>query len=884
MKMAALRVGILAALVAAAPSIAFAETRRVAVVWKHGGTPQRGEVQVTNGSLVRGGGPFECGPSGPCRLEFEVAGSEAGYGKAATLVTIAAERNPFTFRLRDVTREFPVWIPAYGVAVTAADDRRTYAEIERAVRALGLETKLGRIESEPEESFEEAAGRTRNMKAQTWLGLSRDIRIFAIGERLDWIQPRFHGHEARLPEAQNKPVRYNFLAGRGWGPSDEITRRLEDGALPILHGKLRDENITYYLTAFVGLESSPLRAGTVRGSHFLVADGFGLGHMFTPEQQKLHDSLVEGELNQPEETVLYLRIMAVNTSEVPAYAFFRSAWPAGMPEKEWTFDGKRGLAAYKSGRVFAVTKMNGAPLAEEEVAVLLTPGVTATMEIFLPHRPIPEERAAKLAGQDFEARHEEVRAFWLGKLGQAAEIHLPERRIEEMMRAGLLHLDLVTYGLEPEGTLTATIGVYSAIGSESSPIIQYMDSMGWHDVARRALMYFLDKQHEDGFIQNFGGYMLETGAALWSMGEHYRYTRDDEWVRAIRPKLVKACEYLKRWRERNLREELRGRGHGMLEGKTADPEDPYRSFMLNGYAYLGLSRAAEMLKGVDRQESKRWAALAAELKEDIRSTVFAVMGRSPVIPLRDGTWCPTLPPWAEYRGPLMLHAEGGNWFTHGTIAGRDSLLGPLYLVFQEVLDPGEDAATFLLAFHNELMTKFNVAFSQPYYSRHPYVHLRRGEVKPFLKAYYNTVASLADRETYTFWEHYFHASPHKTHEEGWFLMDSRWMLYMERGETLELLRGVPRRYLESGKRIELERAASYFGPFSLKVVSDLDRTGRIEATVESLTERRPKVVEIRLPHPAGLKAKRVEGGVYDPERECVRVEGFSGKVKVTAYW
>ena len=78
------------------------------------------------------------------------------------------------------------------------------------------------------------------------------------------------------------------------------------------------------------------------------------------------------------------------------------------------------------------------------------------------------------------------------------------------------------------------------------------------------------------------------------------------------------------------------------------------------------------------------------------------------------------------------------------------------------------------------------------------MHLRRGEVKPFLKSYYNTVAGLADRDTYTFWEHYFGASPHKTHEEAWFLMDSRWMLYMERGEGLDLLPGIPRDYLQAG--------------------------------------------------------------------------------------
>jgi hypothetical protein len=71
-------------------------------------------------------------------------------------------------------------------------------------------------------------------------------------------------------------------------------------------------------------------------------------------------------------------------------------------------------------------------------------------------------------------------------------------------------------------------------------------------------------------------------------------------------------------------------------------------------------------------------------------------------------------------------------------------------VFQEVVDPHEPAADVLLNFHSDLMTtNRNAAFSQPYYSRHAVTHLRRGEAKPFLSAYYNTVAALADRETYT---------------------------------------------------------------------------------------------------------------------------------------
>ncbi|MCZ2146579.1 MAG: hypothetical protein LC126_02250 [Bryobacterales bacterium] len=861
---------------------AFAESRRIAIEWR-GGQP-RGEVSITGGSIsgltvARGrgtvtGNRFHAAADAPFRLAMDISGPETASGSPAAIVTVKTSSNPFSFFLRDVRKDQPVWIPEYGVAATEAPDTRTYDQIQDAIRARGLQSKLEAMSAGPEADFESAAANTRSLMCQTWLGLSRDIRIFAVSERLDWIQPRLHGYETPLPEAEGKPTRYNFLMGRGWGAADKITRRLEDGVLPILRGTLVDDDITYDMTAFVALESRPLTRENVRGTHFLAADGYGHGHMFTKQQEAEREALLPAEMNQPEETVLFVRIAAVNTAAVRRYAFFKNPFPAAI--RDYGFDGGNGFGVYKSGRVFVVSLLNGMPLPEEETAVDLEPGQAAVMEFRLPNRPISRERAVALRGAAFDQRHLECRDYWQRKLSAAAQISLPEKRITEMLRAGLLHLDLITYGREPEGTLTSTIGVYSAIGSESSPIIQFMDSMGWHDTARRALMYFLDKQHDDGFIQNFGGYMLETGAALWSLGEHYRYTRDEAWVRQIAPKLIKACEYLHNWRARNLREDLRGRGYGMLEGKTADPEDPFHSFMLNGYAYLGMARAAEMLGKVDPAQSERWRREASELKNDIRSALFEVMGRSPVIPLANGAWTPTAPPWVEYRGPLSLFADGGKWFTHGSMVSRDSLLGPIYLIFQEVIEPNETAATFLLNFHNDLMTMRNVAFSQPYYSRHPISHLRRGEVKPFLMAYYNTMSSLADRQTYTFWEHYFGASPHKTHEEGWFLMDTRWMLYSERGPGIDLLPGIPRAYLENGKRIELSKVATYFGPLSLRVNSALDQ-GRIEAVVECPGDRKPSFVELRVPHPQGRRAARVEGGTYNSETERVRVEPFTLK-------
>jgi hypothetical protein len=863
------------------------ESRSVAVVWKDGGA--KGSVVVRRGVISRAGegdlsasGAFSCGDSR--RLELSIDGADTLSNAERALVTVESEKNPFTFFLDDVKRDYPIFIPAFGVAVTESRDQRTYPQIAEEIQARGLRSDLGRIEAEPEESFEAAARAVREQKVETWLGLGRDVRIFSVSPRLDWIQPRYPYAAVPVVPGDKEAPQLPMMLGRGWGASEDIHRHLDQGVFPVLQGTKVDADITYRATFFASLEKSPLRSESIRGTHFLVADGLGAGHMLTPEQQAEFDRLRAGELNRSEETVLCARIVAVNTGAVPRYAFIKV--PGGPPTNnspasnwDYHFDGRRGWSELNSGDIFLIGQLNGRPLPQEEVSLLLSPGEQATIVFYVPHRPISAERAEALFARSFDTRLQEARAYWQAKLEHAAKVNLPDERSNEMIRAGLLHLDLVTYGLEPNGTLTAQIGIYNAIGSESSPIIQFMDSMGWHDVAGRALGYFLEKQHSDGFMQNFSNYMLETGAVLWNLGEHYRYTRDLEWVRAIKPKLLKSAQYLRDWRHRNQREELRGRGYGLLDGKTADPEDPFRSFMLNGYAYLGFARVAEMMEPIDPAEARVWREEAEGLKRDIRASFFETMAKSPVVPLGDGSWIPTVAPWANYSGPVMLQADGGIWDSHGTVTTRDSLLGPIYLIFQEVLDPNEPAATFLISYHNELMTIRNAVFSQPYYSRHDWAHLQRGEVKPFLKTYYNEVASLADRETYTFWEHYFGGSPHKTHEEGWFMMQTRWMLYLEKGDTLEFLRGVPRSYLAGGKRIDLDGVASYFGPASLHVETSADER-RIVAHVECRTNRQPRAIEIRLPHPAGLRPQGVKGGTYDRATETVRIDPFNGQAEV----
>ena len=870
--------------------------RNVAIVWKSG--KHEAAVEVLNGALKQASARGK-------RTEIVIDDARVAPGPDSTLVTVNAAKNPFTFFLRDVSAKTPIFIEAYGVAVTEAKDPRGYDEIARDVKAIGGLTELGKIASEPEESFAAAAAATRDMKAPTWLGLTRDIRVFEVGFRewtqsWYWIQPRRHGYPVTLDDADKTPLRYHFLLGRGTGCAEHLTRRLDEGVLPILHGTQLEGDVEYRFTEFVTLETSPLTAGNLRGTHFRAADHFSHGLSPSDEDRRAMETALPGEIDRDEEPVLFFRAEAVNKGSVPKYAWFRNPFPAKDSSMVYrstktAFDGTTGFASMVSGGVFCVSRLAGAPMPQEEIAVLVPPGKRVTFEFVIPHRPISPERMEKLAAQDFDKRLDECRRFWRRKLAAAATVRLPEPGIDERVRAGLLHLDMITYGLEPDGPLAATVGTYSPIGSESSPIIQFVDSMGLHDIARRALDYFLEKQRPDGLMMNFGEYRLETGGVLWTLGEHWRYTRDDEWVRRIQPKVMKAVEFILAWRRRNMRDDLKGKGWGLVEGKVADPEDPFHSFMLNGLMVLGLARVAEMLGRVDPAESKRLAREADAFRRDVRKAFAETMARGPVVPLGDGTWVPTVAPWTEGRGPVCLFAEKGEWYTHGAFAARDSLIGAMYLTLQEILSPTERAAGFLLNYHAELMHERNVAMSQPYYSPHPFAHLARGEVKAFLKEYYSGVASLADRETYTFWEHYHHASPHKTHEEGWFLMQTRRMLWTEDGPTLRLLAGIPRAWMEPGKRIDIRHAASYFGPLTLGVRS---RKGRIDAKVSLVGQtflsdpvRTGKnacppcqSVTLRLPHPQGLKAVRCVGGRYDAKSETVTVAPFKGRAEVSLWF
>jgi hypothetical protein len=880
-------------------------TKSLRILWKQ--YPVKGRIETVRCNLMKmvadslsgsriDAPDFELSQD-PCALTLTLDSLEGGTGTCEPTVTVWNDANPFTFRVRDVCKRYPIYIREYEVIVTAGDDPRPFEAIAAGILEANLPDAIGKLDREPEESFEEAVQGTFNFPSPTWLGISRDIRLFEVGyvgmptyENLfatthDYIKPRLGSWSVKRYKDLKTDYLLRYFIGRGVSCARDMKRSLEDGYLPILNTEFEDGKIHYSMQYFTTLEQSPLTSDNVEGTHYLVADANFSMYNHTPEQTREKEALWDTEMDFKEEVVLYFRVIAENKNPVPVYAFVEMPSPIGPSVIR--FDEETGLGTVEDEKVFMIYSVNGRPIPQKETAILIPPGEKAEYLFIIPHNPISVQRAQALQKHSYEKRLIECKAFWNEKLEKAMHLNLPEKRIEHMMKAGFIHLDLLCMGKEPDGPLAPNIGFYCPIGSESSPIVQYLAAVGRTDLSERAMNYFFAKQHEDGFIQNFKGYMLETGAVLWTAYLHFLYTGHTDWVRTQEEKIAKSADYLIAWADRNRREELRGRGYGMLEGKVADPEDPYHSYMLNAYAYAGLIGSANMLQKIGSAHRERISRGAAELKAHILTAFRKSVAESPVIPLGSGLWCPSAAPWPEYRGPLCISTDGGNFSTHGSITSRDSLLGPMYLLYLHVIEPKSTDADFLMRSFAELLYQRHTAFSQPYYSPHGLVNLRRGERKAFIKEFYNGFAGLADRHTYTFWEHFHLVSIHKTHEEAWFLMRCRNMLYTEirdfkveendgqAGKTKDIkpqeelciMPGVPSAWFTSRKLLSVEGANTYYGSLSFSLEhEDSSDIVRITGRLEKRGDQAPRI-RIRVPLPEGLRITSDHPG-FDIADDC----------------
>ena len=465
-----------------------------------------------------------------------------------------------------------------------------------------------------------------------------------------------------------------------------------------------------------------------------------------------------------------------------------------------------------------------------------------------------------------------------------------------------------------------------------------MDEYGYHEDVRKALIYFLKLQgkrppnkmkvtsyegvfpstgtfEESGWEQDpdstiygriakemvgkeldFPNWANNTGCILYAFGEHYFYTRDRRWLESVAPALIKACDWIINQRQHTKSTDAQGQkvlSYGLLPSgepydATTSQKEPYYFCFTDGFTYKGLRRAAEALADINHPDGPHLLKEADGYRDDI----LEVMRRTRQTDS-------SLPPYPE-----QLYGPDG-WGSFAT--------GAISLIDAGLLDPDDPA---FVAIESYMKKHFNqnvlgltgrcpsedpARKGSSYYviesdNIYHYAWVLRGEVEKSLLILYSALGLGVDKQTLCAVERillydrrYAPFSVNTSNGADLCSMIRRTLL-IEKDSELSLLAAAPRRWLEAGKKIEVEDAPTYFGKMNLKVESQVDEQ-KIVADLALESDRKDKIrrIRLRLPHPTKKPMQQVTvNGVawksFNTESEVIELSPAENRHRVVVWY
>jgi len=481
--------------------------------------------------------------------------------------------------------------------------------------------------------------------------------------------------------------------------------------------------------------------------------------------------------------------------------------------------------------------------------------------------------------------------------------------------------------------------MWGGLAFEVGRVARQMDMVGLHDEADKVYQHFLkapgakaDGDYSDGdgalewatSVRHGMGYSHDgthasTGRLLFGMAERYFLTGDKEWFQRHRERLQAAADWIIRQRNSYMqdvpnRDDLLVAGlmPPVMLGDYALPASDWRWYYCdNALSLQGLQRFADALTDFDAEAGRKYRAEAEAFRRDIRRAVDREAALSPVRMGRDGVYRSFVPIAAHTRG-LMLAME----YPSVARPQGDVIVGALPLAEPfAALDASDARMVGTLDVMEEVGTSTSTVreleearkqkglstadawfwncfgASLPKASHNANIYLLQDDVPSFLRFWMNSYAIMVfgdgKMSEWGAWGHYAAQCDHPDNgTAGWFLENFRNLLVMEEGASLWIARGTPRPWLETGKRISVKNAPTYFGAAAYEIVSNVDR-GTVTATIEIPSRQLPHKVLVRLRHPRQLpiRSVTVNGQAwkgFNPDKEVIELAGLAGNVAVVA--
>jgi hypothetical protein len=874
--------------------------------------PESGRLEVFNGAVTAvrsaAGASVTVKPDlGWILDKSDAGGIEADLAIAAdpidsrydrTIVTVRSSTRPFSFAAEEVARGDRILVDDLGVLVTNAEDPISLDAYREALRrefagrtvydrvAAADEQTLGRAWNDMPLKhplyFVHGLPGDRNTMHQNPNG---EIEVSAV-KRWFEVQRSPRDSDRKLWAGETLRISCGF-------PRDELRggRELQDGYLPVVRTWWQ-EGPVYYEQRTV-----------------LTAAG----------------DLNDVALDTP--TVLLMQIRVVNVSDSQeATAALRFGSNARENER-LVLKKDQAMAVTSQGERlrFLVQAQGQAGLKEERGAVTWTaslkPGQSRLLYVAVPSITLTkDDEIESVRSLNFEAEAKRVCAFWRGITAQGTQIQTPEPWINDFYKAHTRHLLVNCFKELNTDYLHAHVGTfhYGVYPNESVMMISDLDRRGYHDQARRNYDAFLHYQGTVALPGNFqsaegefygagghetGGYNKSHGYVMWGMAEHWRYTRDRDWMAKAAPGMVKACEWVIRERKGTMAANPDGTkplSYGWLPaGSLEDVTDRWHWLATNSATVWGFLALADALADFGHPEGRRLQQEARAYYDDFLRGVTEARILCPVVRLRDGTYVPKIPSRLYERGRA-----------HGWI--RETLEGSIFLPAYGLLAPTAPETRWILRdYEDNLYISDRYGYSIPafdsfWFSRGgfsmqsnlldgPLPYLWRDEIKHYLRAYFNGFASAFYPEIRMCNEHclpelgYPRGDHFKSSDEAQSTYWLRLMFVNEQGEDLYLGQAIPRYWLVNGNQIGIQRAATHFGPLSLQYDSQAAQ-GTIKVVLEPPTRNPPQAIYLRIRHPQATPLKRVvlNGAAYDKfdqDEEWIVLPGtLRGRQEIVAHY
>jgi hypothetical protein len=485
----------------------------------------------------------------------------------------------------------------------------------------------------------------------------------------------------------------------------------------------------------------------------------------------------------------------------------------------------------------------------------------------------------------YEEQREACAQTWREILAQGMNVETSEQVVNNAWR----HLICQNFQLiNGERIHYSTGNQYDKLyESEGSDALLAMLVWGYEKDARRWIVPLLD-------FTRTGLEFHQAGFKLNNVSRYFWQTRDVAAVRELRPRWEKEAERLVNNRT----------GQGGLFPKEQYCGDIHTfcySLNANSKAWRAIrDLGATLAAAGEEADAKRYSDVAAEFKKPILAAIEKSVSREtspPFVPVALFGDEPVHDP--------ILHSRIGSYW--------NIIIG--YTMASGIFPPGSEAETWIPRYqeqHGGLCMgmlrsgggQFNFWTSDArinplYGTRYALDTLRRDDPERALVSLYGMLAQGFTRNTFVCGEgcnltpvddggRMFYCPPNSA-ANAHFLSMLRYALVQDwdldddgKPETLRLMFATPKRWLEDGRRITVERAPTAFGPVSVKLESKLGQ-GEVAGEVDLPQRNVPKTILLRARVPDGWKivsARAGETKIAPDEQGTMDLSSFKGRLPI----